>query len=305
MSCRSDVPANHFYDCNMTASTQAVYQFDVEDVEYLRHGDKPLFARLFKPRGEGPFPLIVEVHGGAWCRGTRLNNKVIHEKLASSGVVVVALDFRMPPEAGYPDTIADVNYAVRWCKSRARELKSDPHRVGLLGTSSGGHIAMLVAMKPHDPRYAAYALPDAAATVDSTVGCVIMCWPVIDPLGRYHHALKLKEMGDSALIDHVGNDHLNFWGNEEAMAEGSTTIAMERGDKVLMPPVLYLQGLQDYNHPRSSLDRFVAAYRKAGGTLDLHLYEGEKQLFIPQRPEVPASLDALERIVAFVRRTLG
>jgi len=128
---------------------------------------------------------------------------------------------------------------------------------------------------------------------------------VIDPLGRYHHALKLKESGDPVLIEHVGADHLSFWGSEAAMAEGSTTIALERGDQVLLPPVLYLQGTEDYNHPRSSLDRFVAAYRKAGGTLDLHLYPGEKQLFIPQRPEVPASLDALEKMVGFVRRTLG
>jgi acetyl esterase len=289
----------------MTASTQSVYEFDIEDVEYLRHGDKPLLARLFKPRGAGPFPLVVEVHGGAWCRGTRLNNKVIHEKLASSGVVVVALDFRMPPDAGYPDTIADVNYAVRWCKLHAKTFKSDPHRVGLLGTSSGGHMAMLVAMKPHDHRYTALSLAGAPAGLDSTVRCVIMGWPVIDPLGRYHHAQKLKEHGDSALIDHVGNDHLNFWGSEAAMAEGSTTIALERGDKVLMPPVLYLQGIEDYNHPRGSLDRFVAAYRKLGGKLDLHLYPGEKQLFIPQRPEAPASVDALDKIVGFVSLHLG
>jgi acetyl esterase len=287
----------------MTTSTQAAYEFDIEDVEYLRHDNKPLLARLFKPRGPGPFPLVVEVHGGAWCRGTRLNNKVIHEKLARSGVVVAALDFRMPPDAGYPDTIADVNYAVRWLKSRAKEFNVDPRRVALLGTSSGGHIAMLVAMKPDDPRYKAYAL-SGAADLDAAVGCVIMGWPVIDPLGRYHYALKLKQNGDSALIDHVGNDHLNFWGNEAAMAEGSTTMLLERGEKVLMPPVLYLQGTEDYNHPRASLDRFVAAYRKAGGDVDLQLYAGEKQLFIPQRPDVPASVDALNRMVAFLQKNL-
>ena len=50
----------------MTAN--GAYQFDVEDVEYLRHGDKPLLARIFKPRGSGAFPLMVSLHGGAWCR---------------------------------------------------------------------------------------------------------------------------------------------------------------------------------------------------------------------------------------------
>lgn len=287
----------------MTNSALTAHPFDIEDVEYLRHGERPLLARLFKPRGRGPFPLIVEVHGGAWCRGTRLNNQVVHEKLAQSGVVVAAVDFRMPPDVGYPDTIADVNYAVRWFKSRALELRSEPHRVGLLGTSSGGHIAMLVAMKPHDRRYAALQITGTPA-VDSTVGCVVLGWPVIDPLGRYHHALKLKEGGDPALADHVAGDHLKFWGTETAMAEGSTTIALERGDEVRTPPVLYLQGTEDYNHPRANLDRFVAAYRKAGGKVELHLYEGEKQLFIAQRPDSPASLDALEKIAEFVHRTL-
>ena len=289
----------------MTAVAQTAHEVDVEDIEYLRHGDRPLLARLFKPRGTGPFPLVVEVHGGAWCRGTRLNNKVIHETLAKSGVVVAAVDFRMPPDAGYPDSIADVNYAVRWFKAHAAELKSRPDRVGLLGTSSGGHIAMLVAMKPRDARYAALPMTGAPASFDSTVGCVVMGWPVIDPLGRYHHALDLKAKGDPGLADHVAGDHLKFWGTEAAMAEGSTTIALERGDTVETPPVLYLQGTEDYNHPRASLDRFVAGYRKAGGKVELHLFEGEKQLFIPQRPDAPASVDALEKIVEFVHRELG
>src|SRR4029434_1955881 len=48
-----------------TAILEAKQEFDVEDVEYLRHGDKPLLARVHKPSGEGPFPALVECHGGA------------------------------------------------------------------------------------------------------------------------------------------------------------------------------------------------------------------------------------------------
>ena len=50
----------------MTANPPKTLDLDIEDIEYLRHGDKPLLARLFKPRGTGPFPLVVEIHGGAW-----------------------------------------------------------------------------------------------------------------------------------------------------------------------------------------------------------------------------------------------
>src|SRR5215813_2896107 len=117
------------------------YEIDVKDVEYLRHGDKPLLARLFAPRGSGPFPLIVELHGGAWVRGDRTNGDVINTALAKSGVVVAALDFRVPPVASYPASLADINYGIRWLKSKAAELRTRSDMVCTFGISSGGHQA--------------------------------------------------------------------------------------------------------------------------------------------------------------------
>jgi acetyl esterase/lipase len=52
---------------------------DVEDVEYIRHGQNRLLARVHKPRGEGPFPALVECHGGGWCVQDRLTEKLRHE----------------------------------------------------------------------------------------------------------------------------------------------------------------------------------------------------------------------------------
>src|SRR5688572_2277470 len=123
------------------------HDLELEDVEYVRHGDTPLLLRLFKPSGAGPFPLIVELHGGAWCRGDRMNDTLINETLAKSGVVVAALDWRMPPVAPYPAALTDINYAVRWLKARAGDLRSHAELVGLMGSSSGGHQAMLAAMR--------------------------------------------------------------------------------------------------------------------------------------------------------------
>lgn len=285
----------------MTGPVSSEQAFDVEDIEYLRHEDHALLATVYRPRGAGPFPMMIEVHGGAWCRGTRANNKVIHEELARNGVIVAALDFRMPPVAGYPAALADVNYAVRFFKSRAPELRTRARRIGLLGTSSGGHIAMTVAMKPRDPRYAAVPL---AGGFDAVVRCVVLCWPVIDPLGRYQHAIRLREAGEPDLANHVLEDHHKFWGTGEAMAEGSPTRALERGDPVETPAVLYIQGTADTNHPKENLDRFVAGYRAAGGRVDLAMVGGEKQLFIAQKPEAATSRYALERIVQFAQREL-
>ena len=80
------------------------YEVDIEEVEYLRHGDKPLLASIYKPRGPGPFPAVIEMHGGAWCMGDRKVNHPMNRPIASGGVVIAALDFRAPPDAGSHST---------------------------------------------------------------------------------------------------------------------------------------------------------------------------------------------------------
>src|SRR3989440_6702674 len=281
-------------------------ELDVDDVEYIRHGTKPLLARLFRPRATGPFPLMVELHGGAWCRGDRLNDTVINEPLARSGVVVAALDFRMPPEAPYPASLADINYAIRWLKTRATALGSRPDLVGVLGTSSGAHQAMLGGMRPHDRRYAAVPLPAGLPAVDASVRCAVLCWPVIDPLARYHYAKRLRASGPPypEVVDRVLPCHDRFWQTEEAMAEGSPGQALERGERVALPPVLYIQGTRDQAHPRADLDRFVARYRAAGGEVELELFEGEAEGFVVRNPTSPAATRAAEKIVEFVHKRI-
>ena len=143
----------------MAPGTQTAHDIDVADVEYLRHGDKPLLARLFKPRGRGPFPIMIELHGGAWVRGDRLNGNAANEALARNGVIVAALDFRVPPVAPYPASLADIHCGIRWCKAQAPAWNGRPDRIGAMGTSSGAHQAMLLGMRPRDPRYSALSLP--------------------------------------------------------------------------------------------------------------------------------------------------
>lgn len=289
----------------MTSGKAAAFDFDIEDVEYLRHGDKPLLMRLYKPRGNGPFPLMVDLHGGAWCNLDRTSDVLFNETLARSGVTVAALDFRMPPQAGYPASLADINYAIRWLKLRAPSLKARPDRIGIIGISSGGHQAMLGAMRPSDARYAAIEL-DGGNGLDAKVACAVLVWPVIDPIYRYHHAQRLKAAGGKypAQIDQVIPLHMTFWGSEAAMDEGNPVGILERGEPAELPPVLYVQGAGDVVHPRASLDRFVAAYRKRGGDLDLALYEGEAEGFI-RNPDSKAAPTALARIVSFVHQRLA
>ena len=74
---------------------------------------------------------------------------------------MVAIDVRLASEAPYPAAVADVNFGIRWIKSKAREWNGDPTSLGALGSSSGGHGIELCAMRPHDSRYTIHALPES------------------------------------------------------------------------------------------------------------------------------------------------
>ena len=285
----------------MNTAVLSSYDIDVSDVEYLSHGDKALLARVYKPKGEGPFPLVIDLHGGAWCKKDRLADEGTDVPLAKSGVTVVSLDFRMPPDGVYPASLQDINYAIRWAKSKAKDLKIDPARVAVLGVSSGGHQAMLTAMRPRDARYSSLPL---AGAFDASVQAVVLCWPVIDPLGRYEYAKEhMSGQLEKSAKEWIAC-HDKFWGSEAAMAEGNPTRALGRGEKTELPPVLYLQGTADVAHPVPNSDRFIELYRKAGGKVDLHLFRDVGEAFITNDPTSQQARDALEKIVEFVHREL-
>jgi acetyl esterase/lipase len=262
----------------------------IEDIAY-RPG---LLARLYRPAGDGPFPAIIDVHGGAWVNSDRFNNAPLAETLARNGIMTLALDFRMPPEAAYPGSLQDINYAVRWFKSRAREFGARPERVGLFGTSSGGHQVLLAAMRPADPRYAALALPEAP-DVDARVAFVISAWGVLCPLDRYRIA---QAAGNATMLD----SHHRFWGDEATMTEGSPPLILERGEAVETPPAWVFQGDADEWVQNSVAERLAAGWRKAGGAMELTLFPGEKHTFMRNEPDSANSRRALEMLQAFVKR---
>ena len=289
----------------MTISKQTTHEVQIEDVEYLRHGEKPFLARLFKPQGSGPFPVMVELHGGAWVNGNRENGNVGNEALARNGVIVAALDFRVPPEASYPASLADIHYGIRWCKSHADGWNGISNKIGTMGTSSGAHQAMLLGMRPHDSRYAALPLTNGATVVDGTLSCVIMVSPVIDPLGRYHYAKGLRD--DVKPPESVGERtvamHDMYWVTEEAMAEAAPGRMLARGERTELLPTLCLARSYEAAHPRPDLDEFITQYRKAGGQIDVTIFEGEGEGVL-RDPSTDVAQQALEQMTAFIKQNL-
>jgi acetyl esterase/lipase len=247
------------------------YSVRVDDVEYLRVGGVGYLTRVYQPEGPGPFPALVDIHGGAWSGSDRLTNEVTSLPLAQSGLVIVSIDFRIAPEHPYPAQIQDANYAVRWLKAHAGEFGGDGSRVGVIGRSSGGHTALLLGMRPNDERYGVLPLTEAV-DVDASVAFVLTLWPVLDSYGRY---LIAKEQG----VEHLVKAGEGYFLTEEAMREGNPQEIIERGEQEALPPVQVVHRSADTNVPLHLVERFAENYRKAGGELELEVFPDQPHTF--------------------------
>lgn len=270
------------------------YPVTERDVPYLRHGDETLVARIYQPQGDGPFPLMVDIHGGAWHAGNYAQNQILSRSIASAGMVVVAFEFRRAPAHPYPAQVQDVHYGIRWARAHASEFNALADHVGGLGTSAGGHTLMLIAMRPGDPRYGALPLPEAP-DVDAAVAYTLMLWAVLDPHARY-----LYERRDG--LDHA-QASVDYFLTEETMIEGNPQAILDRHEPVPLRPSLIIQPVPDITIPREIPERFSEAYRAAGGSIELHWFPAEAHAFA--RQPGPATERALGVMKAFIARQLA
>ena len=270
-------------------------EIDIIDQVYRQDGQQSWPVRVYQPQGDGPFPALLDVHGGAWNRGDLTSDEVMNRALAASGIVVAAVDFRLAPQHPYPAQVQDVNYAIRWLKAHAAEFNADPLTVGGMGSSSGGHTLMLSAMRPKDSRYAALELSGAPG-IDATVAYTVCCWPVLDPYARYLYAQESSN-------ERLAASSEAYFLDQDTMKEGNPQQILERGEKVQLPPTLIVQGTRDDNVPLSIPQRFETAFRKAGGDIQVEYFQEMVHGF--GNMPGPESDRAIGMIKAFISRCLA
>ncbi len=269
----------------------------IEDVTYRSPDGAPLLCRLYRPTAPGPHPAVVSVHGGRWCAETRLSNADLDSAVAASGIIVMALDFRMPPQAQYPVSVSDINFAIRWLKSHEAAFDIRDGVVGGIGTSSGGHQLLLTALNPENPYYGSGDDVDGV-DADASLSFVVLGWPVTDPLARYHYAVG------KGMDLHVQSHHA-YWRDEDEMTEGSPQRIVDTGTFTHLPPCLVIQGGDDVILAPGMIERFVASYEKAAGSIDLRVFEGEGHTFVTKRFGERNAQVAVDRIVQFIHRQAG
>jgi len=273
----------------------ATFEIAVDEVEFRRNATgRMLMARVYRPKGTGPFPTVLDLHGGAWNAKNRTAEEPMDRAIASSGVLVVAIDMTLAPEAPYPACVQDANYGVRWLKSKAAAWNGDPSTIGVYGSSSGGHVAELLAMRPRDRRYNAIALA-GAGKVDATVSYVAMRSPISNPVLRFQNAEKLKR-------DAMVKNHEVFFKPWDTIHESNPQEILDRHEPVTLVPFLIMQGALDDNVLPAFQEKFVASYRAAGGECQYELFENSEHEWVAK--EGPQTDKARAMVKQFIARSL-
>ncbi len=120
----------------------------VKDIVYATHDGVALTGDLYLPTGAGPFPLIVNVHGGYWRRGSRDTFQYWGPHLAAHGYAGFTVSYRLtkPGQKAYPEAVHDIRAAVQFMRGRAQDFRLDPRRFALWGNSAGAQLAAMVAL---------------------------------------------------------------------------------------------------------------------------------------------------------------
>ena len=155
-----------------------------------------------------------------------------------------------------------------------------------------GHTLALNGMRPRDSRYASLPLP-GGEEVDASLRYMLCCWPVLDPHARYMWA---REIGEERFIGTTES----YFGDHANLHEGTPQEILERGKAVDLPPTIIIQGTNDSNVPLFIPEKFEAAYRAAGGHVDLELFPGMPHVF--GNTPGPESDRAIELMKGFIAR---
>jgi alpha-L-fucosidase 2 len=222
------------------------------DVEFSRVSGETLTLDAHIPDGPGPFAAVILVHGGGWTAGSKRANFVLplFPTLDRSGLAWFSIDYRLAPKYPHPAALRDVEQAIRFVKSHAREFRVDPTRLALMGESAGGHLVGLAGVHPQ---------PDTAVAA------------VVDFYGAFDLEAMVVSKGQASrgFRDFLGVTDLSEK-SRAVLRKASPSTYVKAG----MPPFLLLHGTEDQAVPYSQSVQFCEQLKLAGNACDLYTVPG-------------------------------
>ena len=249
---------------------------------YVERETGPLKADVYLPEGEGPFPGVVVVHGGAWYIGTRAQLSGAARLLAQHGMTAVAISYRLAPKHQFPAQIEDCKAAVRWMRERAEALKIDPGRLGGFGYSAGAQLVALLGTTDAD---------DGLEGVDD---------PELCPSTRLQAVAAGGVPCDFRVLE-PDSKMLAFWlgGTRREVGEKYRLASPRAFVTSDDPPMFFFHGENDQLVPMESPQAMCKSLQEAGVAADLYV--------VPKIGHNFAAMDrkALAKSVTFLKEKLS
>jgi acetyl esterase/lipase len=220
------------------------------DIVYTTANGTELKLDLARPaEGDGPFPAVLVIHGGAWRAGNKKDTRPALTEFARRGYVAISPQYRFCPKETFPAQVHDVKAAVRWVKSHAKELKADPARVGAVGFSAGAHLAMMLGLTgPTDGLEG--EVPSGSP--DTTIQAVVNYFGPTDLAAQ-----DIPEVTVPLIRDFIGGTAQE---KPKETAKASPLTYVSKGDA----PILSFQGTKDPLVPHTQAFKLAEAMTAAG-----------------------------------------
>lgn len=212
------------------------------DVVYTKAGDVELKLDIVRPAGEGePLATVIVIHGGGWRGGNKESNRRVLDLFAEKGFVAVSPQYRLVPKAIFPAQVHDLKAAVRWLKTNAGKYRIDPERIGAMGFSAGGHLAMMLGttdnhdglegnLPPAGPNTKIRAVVNYFGPTDLDAADIPdVSKPLVDAFLGGPVATKQKEVAQSSPLDLIGPEDapiLTFQGTKDPLVPHSQAIKL-------------------------------------------------------------------------------
>ncbi len=231
------------------------------DVVFGTGGGRDLKLDLARPRGDGPFPAVVCLHGGGWVGGDRHQMEQTIKVLAAHGYVALTPDYRVAPHDPFPAAVEDCKAAVRWLRANASRLHVDPNKVGALGFSAGGHLASLLGVTVNSDGLEGGG---GNAGESSRVQAVVSFFGPTD-LARDDWD---RETVEGNLVPFLGGKPAE---RPDAYRKASPLTYVRKES----PPFLFVHGTEDKVVPPAQSQDMAEKLRAAGAAARVVLLEGE------------------------------
>jgi acetyl esterase/lipase len=232
------------------------------DVEYGKAGDRSLKLDIIRPRNpsEKPLPVIVFIHGGGWRGGNKSAGLwLVLPFVARGDYFGVSVGYRLSAEAIWPAQIHDCKAAIRWLKANAKKHNIDPDKIGVWGSSAGGHLVSLLGTSGDVKELEGDC---GSPGQSSRVACVIdFCGP-----SDFLAAAKFQRKGLPSPGLANSPESLLLGGpieEKKDLARQASPVTYASADD---PPFLIVHGTEDPIVPLNQAELLQAALKKAGAS---------------------------------------